>query len=354
MTLDHVARLAGVSTATASRVLNNTGIVRDTTRARVLKTIEELKYSPNLHARSLAGGKSRTIGVIVSNIENPFFLDIYKVVESRAHSAGFELVMANTDYSLERLRASVRLMIGRRLAGLAALVSELDSALIDEINGIGIPVVLYDVSKPRRNVTNIRVDHRRGMEKLVSYLYDLGHQRVGLAGHHAMGEPMSARMKLALDAVARLSGFQAETAGDADSLDGGQRAARALLNADPNLTAILCLSDLMAVGALRELRERGVRVPQDVSVTGYDNIKWAQFCDPALTSVDIPRDRIGQIICDCLMTTGSRPLKKEFLIDPELVVRDSTGPALAKEGVIAQGKGTLLPALGARIGGHRR
>ena len=108
MKLDHVARRAKVSTATVSRVLNNTGTVKATTRARVLKAIDELRYSPNLHARSLAGGKSHSIGVIVSNIENPFFLDIYKAVEEGAHGAGYEVIMANTDYSSARLVASVR------------------------------------------------------------------------------------------------------------------------------------------------------------------------------------------------------------------------------------------------------
>ena len=330
MNLDEVARRARVSTATVSRVLNNSALVRSTTRARVLKAIDELKYSPNLHARSLAGGKSRTIGVIVSNIENPFFLDIYKAVEAGAHSAGYELVMANTDYSSERLLTSVRSMIGRRVAGLAAIVSEMDSHLIEELNGNRIPVVFFDVGSPRHNITNIRVNYRRGMEKLISYLYSLGHRRVGFVGHHATLRPISERRKVVLEAVARYPDLQVETAADADSLEGGRRAARALLNAHPTLTAIVCVNDLMAVGTLRELRERGLRVPQDVSVTGFDDIKWAQFCHPALTTVHIPRDEIGQTICDRLMKTENPPPENEFVIDPQLILRDSTGPAPAK------------------------
>ena len=125
MNLEQVARRAKVSTATVSRVLNNASVVKSTTRARVVKAIEELKYHPNLHARSLAGGKSRTIGVIASNMENPFFFDIYKTIESDAHTRGYEVVMANTDYRSEQLVTSVRLMIGRRVAGLAVIVSEM-------------------------------------------------------------------------------------------------------------------------------------------------------------------------------------------------------------------------------------
>src|SRR5437870_6346228 len=152
MNLEQVARRAKVSTATVSRVLNNATIVKPSTRARVIKAIEELKYHPNLHARTLAGGKSRTIGVIVSNMENPFFFDIYKTIESDAHARGYEVVMANTDYRSEQLAASIRLMIGRRVAGLAAIVSEMAPAIIDELTDSRIPVVFYDVVTPRRTI----------------------------------------------------------------------------------------------------------------------------------------------------------------------------------------------------------
>lgn len=329
MKLDQVARRARVSTATVSRVLNNTGLVKNTTRARVLKAIEELKYSPNLHARSLAGGKSRSIGVIVSNIENPFFLDIYKAVEAGAHGAGYEVIMANTDYSSERLVTSVRLMIGRRVAGLAAIVSEMDGDLIEELTGNRIPVVFYDVGTPRRNITNIRVNYRRGMEKVTAYLYSLGHRRVGFVGHHATLGPINERAKAMLDAAVRYPDLRVETAADSDSLEGGRDAVRVLLAANPRLTAFVCVNDVMAVGALRELRDRGLRVPEDVSVTGFDNVNLARFCHPALTTLHIPRDQIGQTICECLMTPGHSLLEQEFVLEPELVVRDSTGPASA-------------------------
>jgi DNA-binding LacI/PurR family transcriptional regulator len=310
-----------------SRVLNNTGPVKSSTRARVLKAIEAFKYSPNLHARSLAGGQSRSIGVIVSNIDNPFFLDVYRAVETRAHDAGYEVIMAHTDYTSERLVSSIRLMIGRRVAGLAAIVSEMDSALIAELSAQRIPVVFYDVGTPRRNITNIRVDYASGMSKLTSYLYSLGHRRLGFLAHHATLGPVNERQKSVLAAARRHRGVQVATAADADTLEGGRRAARALLDAHPRVTAVVCVNDLMAVGAMRELRTRGRRVPEDVSVTGFDNITLAQFCQPALTTVHIPSDTIGETVCDFLMNPGKSPLPHEFVIDPELVLRESTGPA---------------------------
>jgi DNA-binding LacI/PurR family transcriptional regulator len=330
MNLEQVARRAKVSTATVSRVMNNASVVKNSTRARVIKAIEELKYHPNLHARSLAGGKSRTIGVIVSNMENPFFFDIYKTIESDAHAAGFEVVVANTDYRSEQLVNSIRLMIGRRVAGLAAITSEMDPALIDELNDNRIPVVFYDVGSPRQNITSIRVNYRRGIEKVVDYLHSMGHQRLGFVGHHAMLGPINERMKSVLDAVARYPALEVRSAADADTLEGGRLATRALLSAEgPAPTAIVCVNDIMAVGALRELRERGLRVPQDVSVTGFDNVKLSEFCYPALTTVHIPRESIGHTICERLIrkTEQSTAADKEIVIDPEFVLRDSTGPA---------------------------
>jgi LacI family transcriptional regulator len=329
MNLEQVARRAKVSTATVSRVINNVSVVKSSTRARVVKAIEELKYHPNLHARSLAGGKSRTIGVIVSNLENPFFFDIYKTIEADVHNSGYEVVMANTDYRPEQLVTSIRLMIGRRVAGLAAIVSEMDPELIEELNQSRIPVVFYDVGKPRHNITNIKVNYKRGIEKVVDYLYSMGHRRLGFVGHHAVLGPINERMKAVLDAVARIPSLEVRTAADADTLEGGRQATRALLATGFNPTAIICVNDIMAVGALRELRERGIRVPRDVSVTGFDNVQLSEFCYPALTTVQIPRERIGHIISDHLLTKtgGAAAADAEIMIDPEFVVRDSTGPA---------------------------
>src|SRR5712692_1953961 len=328
MNLEQVARRAKVSTATVSRVLNNASVVKTSTRARVLKAIEELKYHPNLHARNLAGGKSLTIGVIASNMENPFFFDIYKTVESDAHFRCYEVVVANTDYRSEQLVASIRLMIGRRVAGLAAVVSEMEPALIKELTESRIPVVFYDVGTPRQNITNIRVNYRRGIEKVIDYLHSLGHRRLGFVGHHAMLAPINERMRAVLDAVARNPSLQVKSAADADTLEGGRQATRTLLASGYAPTAIICVNDITAVGALRELRERGIRVPQDVSVTGFDNVKLSEFCYPALTTVHIPRERIGHIIVDALIPQpGATAAEHEIVIDPEFMVRDSTGPA---------------------------
>jgi LacI family transcriptional regulator len=341
MNLTAVAKRAAVSTATVSRVLNNSGVVKPKTRARVLKAIEELKYHPNLHARTLAGGKSKSIGVIVSNLENPFFFDVYHAVETDAHALGYEVLVANTNYRPEQLVASIHVMMGRRVAGLAVIVSEMEPALTDELAASSLPVVFYDVGTPKHNITNIRVNYRVGIEKLIEYLHTLGHQRFGFVGHHSALAPLNERYKAVLNIIGSYSaGLQVEASVNADSLEGGRQAARALLNnGGYQPTAIICVNDIMAAGVLREIRARGLRVPEDVSVTGFDNIKLSEFCSPSLTTLHIPRDQIGHTVCEFLIPGQNRQenAAREMVIDPELIVRESTGPASSREPL----KGTI-------------
>jgi len=329
MNLQQVARRAKVSTATVSRVINNASVVRSATRTRVLRAIEELNYHPNLQARSLAGGKSNTIGVIVSNLENPFFFDIYKTIEALAHEQGYEVLMANTDYRPEQLIASLRLMIGRRVDGLAPIVSEMEPQLIAEVAELGIPVVFYDVGTPSETVSSIRVNYVGAVTRVLDHLFGFGHRRIGFVGHHSMLAPLNERMNTVLEAVSRRPGLEVRTAADEDTLEGGRRAAHALFASGFDLTALVCVNDLTAVGALRAVRELGRRVPEDISVTGFDNVKLAEFCYPPLTTVDIPRERIGQIMCSQILTPRGTPppVGKEVLIEPTLIVRASTGPA---------------------------
>ena len=185
---------------------------------------------------------------------------------------------------------------------------------------------------PRQNITNIRVNYRRGIDKIIDYLYSMGHRKLGFVGHHATLGPINERVKTVLDAAARYPDLEIRTAADNDTLDGGRLATRALLANGDRPTALVCVNDIMAVGAMRELRERGLRVPQDISVTGFDNVKLSEFCYPALTTVHIPRDQIGHLICESLLAKSENTAvaDHEMVIDPEFVLRDSTGPAPAR------------------------
>jgi LacI family transcriptional regulator len=341
MKLEDVARQARVSASTVSRVLNNTGRVKSSTRARVLRIAEELHYRPDIHAQTLAGGKSHTLGLIVSNLQNPFFLDIFHAVESNARQSGYELVVANTDYNPKQLESAVRWMQGHRLAGLALIVSEKEPALIEELRAGKTPVVFYDVGTPGPRVSNIRTDYSSGMQKAVKYLHSLGHRRMAFVGHHAGLQPLQDRKRSFVKAVGRYEGqVEYAVAAGSDSPDGGREAMRHLLESGATPTAVLCVNDFMALGVLRALREAHRRVPEDVSVIGFDNIHLSEFTAPPLTTVNVPREQIGLAICSALLPERARAHQPgyNFVIEPELLIRDSTGPAplaLASAGIPA-------------------
>jgi len=332
MKLEDVAKRAQVSPSTVSRVLTNTPGVSETTRARVSRIIKTLGYRPDVHARALAGGKSQTLGLIVSNMQNPFFVDVFRVVEADAHQAGYAVIVANTDYRPQQLAAAAQWMLGHRVAGLALVVSEMEPAVVDALVGDTVPVVFYDVGSPGPNVTNVRTDYFRGMQRVVEYLYTLGHRRMAYVGHHASLQPLHDRRKSFQKAVSRFSeGVESATAYGGDSPAGGFDAAESLLKSGFMPSAIVCVNDFMALGVLRALAEHGLDVPGDVSVVGYDNIGLSEYSAPPLTTVNVPRDQIGHAVSSALLSPRgpSGDAAGNIVIRPELIIRDSTGPAPA-------------------------
>jgi LacI family transcriptional regulator, galactose operon repressor len=327
MRLDDVARRARVSIATVSRVLNNTDAVRASTRARVMRAVEELNYTPNLNARSLARGQPRSLGVVVSNIANPFFLDVFRSMEAGARHRGYDLILANTDYSRERLTSSVTTILGRRVAGLALVVSETVPRVVARI-AEQLPVVLYDGGGHRmKNVTNIRANYRGGMHRIVEYLYGLGHRRMAFIGHHTRLGPLHERRQAFLSVAEEYApGVKVMAVESADGMSGGRLAMRQVLDSGFRPTAVACVNDLMAVGALGELHDRGIDVPGDVSVTGFDNIALAEFAVPSLTTADVPREAIGRLICDALIPAdnGQLATRGEVVVETPLIIRKST------------------------------
>ena len=328
MTLEQVAKRAGVSTATVSRVMNTPALVKEGTRQRVLAAAKELNYRPNRYAQSLAGGRSRTIGVIVSNIENPFFLDILHSLEEIATERGYEVMYENTDYRPTRLAAAVDLMLARPLAGLAVIGSERDEHAIKRLTSWDRPVVVSDLCSPGGNITQVRMRYEKAMQRTVEYLYSLGHRRMAFVGHHGTLDSLREREHAFETTVKRYEDVDWRVAISSDSLRGGRQAVNEILESGFKPTAVLCVNDFMAIGVLRELHDAKLRVPKDVSVTGFDNIELAEYLNPALTTVNIPRKQIGRLIFEALAPNPDRTNEsQEILIEPELMVRESTARA---------------------------
>jgi LacI family transcriptional regulator len=222
VTLAEVARRAGVSAATVSRVMSGRTVVSPAIRDRVMRVVREVNYAPNVHAQALAGGRSRTLGMIVSNIENPFFLGVFVALEEFATQQDYEVLVEHTGYRRERLVDSIRSMLKRRVEGLAVIVSEMDQGLIDELAAQDVPVVFYDVGRPARNITSIRVRYDKGTQRIAEYLYSLGHRRFGFIGHHAGLGPLEERKRTFVEVMERFGkGVRFASASGMDSPGGG-------------------------------------------------------------------------------------------------------------------------------------
>ena len=334
MRLEDIAARAKVSVSTVSRVVNGFGAVKESTRKRVSAVLDEMNYRPNLQARSLVAGRSNTLGIIVSNLENPFFVDIFHALEKKSHEAGYEVLVGNTNYNSERLIACVDLFLGRRVAGLAIVVSEHISSEYRQLINADIPMALYDAVLPGKQCSSVCFDYAKGMNQLVRHLHNLGHRRMAYIGYHLPLGPTDERRDAFVAATAEMQIQQRQLfVRGLNDFHAGRDAVRELLASGFNPTAILCVNDLFAVGAMRELHNRKISVPDQVSVTGFDNIQIAEFSYPSLTTINIPRERIAAMLFQNLFTLDaqSSPHSTRYLLDPELIVRESTGIAPQNE-----------------------
>ena len=333
MRLEDVASRASVSVSTVSRVVNGFEAVRPSTRKRVMAVLDEMNYRPNLQARDLVAGRSKTLGVIVSNLENPFFVDIFHHLEEHAHAAGYEVLVGNTNYEPQRLIASIDLFLGRRVAGLAIITSEHVPPNQKQLAHANIPIAFYDSMVGGKRRSGVRFDYRRGMRQLVEHLYGLGHRRMAYIGYPLPLGPIDERRDAFVAATEELGvkHFYLFVREHSD-LAAGRDAARELLSTGFVPTAILCVNDLVAIGVLRELRNRNISVPGGISVTGFDNIALAEFSNPAITTINIPRARIASALFRSLVATDEQTAAERavYRVDPELIVRESTGPAPRK------------------------
>lgn len=330
MRIKDVARAAGVSTATVSHVINKTRFVSDETRDKVTRAIESCNYYPNAHARSLASGRSNTLGLLISDISNPFFPELVKSIETVAFERGHEVILANTDYDHARTSNNVQRFIERKVAGVALMTSELDQGLIDQLARCHVPVVFLDIGSAGVCMSNIVVDYEVGIGEAITHLHWLGHRRIAYIGGPAHLRSAARRLEAFRDSMAyHLPTASAPAIYEGDfRLEGGRRAAREILSAGDLPTAVVVANDMMALGAMQEFHERKLRIPEDISIVGFDDIAFAALCNPPLTTVCLPRVELGRIAVEALMAIIEHPDGQgvEINVPTYLVLRDSTTP----------------------------
>lgn len=325
-----IAKEAGLSTATVSHVINKTRFVSDDARARVLKAIELHNYYPNANARTLASGRSRTFGLVVSDISNPFFPALVKSIEAAAFEHGYDVILSNTNYDTERTSHYVRRFIERKIAGVAVMTSEMDKSLIEELARREVSVVFLDSGEAGMHMSNLRVGYGEGIKQAILHLVELGHRNVAFIS----GLPHLRSAKRRLEAFRQTMKAVLPSApeqvyqGDFQ-IDGGRRAALEILAAPDAPTAVVAANDLMAFGAISEFRRAGLDVPLDISVVGFDDIAFSSLIEPSLTTVHLPLGELGRLAVEALMTTLSNPTQFgiELPIPTQLIVRNSTAAA---------------------------
>jgi LacI family transcriptional regulator len=327
-TIKDVAALAGVSFTTVSHVLNETRPVSADARRRVLAAVEEIGYLPSAVARSLRKSETKIIGVLVPNVNNPFFAELVVGVEECCRLAGYSVFLCNSDNDPRRQQQYMRTLLEKRVDGLL-LSSAGDAAALARIFKLAtVPAVTVDRLVPGARADRVSVNNLDGASKAVRHLVGLGHRKIGCISGPAEFEVTQERVE-GWRRAQEEAGFNADEQLliESDfSSSGGYEAARQLLSTHPDMTALFASNDLMALGALRAAAEIGIKVPQQLSIVGFDDIELSSYVFPGMTTVgcsirELGREA-GRVLIDRIENPGA-PLK-DVQLTPRLVLREST------------------------------
>lgn len=326
-----VAALAGVSVGTVSNVLNRPDTVREATRSRVERAIQELGFVRSGIARQLRAGKSRTVGAIMLDIANPFFTDVARGIEDRLAEDDFILTLASSDEQCDKERRHLRVLEEHGVHGVLLFPADGDLGWLDSTRGRGTPVVLLDQSSPTPEMCSVAVDDVLGGQLAAEHLLACDHRRIGNVCGPDKIRSCADRSEGVRRGVRKaglpLHEALVEVTVPTTNAAGGEQALERLLDLPEPVTSIVCVNDLVALGVIRGLRKHGLRVPEDVAVVGYDDVEFAAMLSTPLTSVRQPRYDLGKAAANLLLAEGSDDHRHEqLLFRPELVVRESSGP----------------------------
>jgi len=331
MDIREIARRAKVSTATVSRTINRVPTVDPQLSKRVWKVVDELGYFPNTQARALVSGKSRIFGLVVSEITNPFFPEIVQTFEHIAVENHYEILLTSTVDDFKRMELSVRRMIERRVDGIAILTFGMEDALLEHLRFRNVPLVFVDVGPDAPHVANIRIDYLSGIRQAVQHLAALGHTRIAFVTGPLELKSAVARKNAFLQSMAE-AGLPADRVVEGShTLEGGMSALTRLMNLQTPPTAVLCSNDMTAIGVMREAYEREIKIPADLSVVGFDDIRLAQFTTPPLTTVQMSQTDLARLAFQALMNEVA-PLPESggtssYPLVTKLILRRSTALA---------------------------
>jgi DNA-binding LacI/PurR family transcriptional regulator len=334
MNIKQVAALAGVSPSTVSRTINQPHKVDAQTAEKIWRVIRKSNYVRNSQARALVSGKSRILGLIISDISNPFFPELVKSFDHAATTRNYDVLVANTDYRVDRLGSCVARMIERQVDGLAIMTSELDQQHLTELYRRKVPMVFLDWGEVRPLVSRIVVDYEQGIADAIRHLVSLGHSKIAFISGPLSLQSIRSRQSSFVKCLGELNipPFKQAAMEGNHRVDGGEAVMRALLSQSDRPTAVLAASDLTAIGALRAISAAGLQVPQDISLVGFDDIELSRYTHPPLTTIRLSREELGREAFDVLYrcAEGTTSSGHEIQIGTTLVLRESTGPVPQK------------------------
>ncbi len=329
ITIKDVAHQAGVSIATVSRALNNTGVVHDETRQKIVSAAKDLQYTPNASARSLSRRKTDTIGLLLPDIHGEFYSEVIRGADCTAQQFHHHLLVSSSHNKKSEIEAALKVMRGR-VDGLIIMSPHIDAHTLDANLPRSLPVVLLNCFVEGESFDSLNIDNFAGAYQMVKHLVSHGHRRIAIIKGPEKNYDADLRLQGYRDAMMEVD----HAAHDTVEIDGefteesGYAAVKKILSVVPRPTAVFACSDYMAIGALSALHEAGIEIPNEIALAGFDNIPIANFTEPALTTVNVAISNLGVRAITCLIDAvreKNNHKRQQVILPTTLVIRESCG-----------------------------
>jgi len=329
VSIKDIAKVAEVSHSTVSRALRDSPLISEETKARIQRIAQELGYSPSAIARGLVTKRTQTLGLVVTTIADPFVAEVVRGIEERALDAGYSIILCQSQSDPDRELAAVEILREKRVDAIIVTASRVGSLYLPLLEKLAVPIVLINNQQEGRYVHSVGTDNLQGGWLAARYLLELGHTRLG----YITGPTWAAASKLRLEGARRALqerglDFDPTLIAQGDGrVGGGQEAMAQLLRHSPPPTAVFCYNDMTAIGAMRAIQQAGLRVPDDISVMGYDDIAFTAYMVPPLTTIKQHKYEMGYQATEmALALLADGDAVENVLVPGELVVRESCAP----------------------------
>lgn len=330
-TIYDVAKEANVSIATVSKVINNSGKMRDSTRERVQKAIKDLNYQPNMVASALTGKGTETMGLLVPDISNPFFSEMARMIENRAHEVGMSVIICSTDYKADKEEKYIELLKRKQVDGLIIAATIQNRELLKRLKEGNLPIVMLTQDDLGFGFTSVSVDDYKGGFEATNHLIKAGHEKIAIITEYANSSKMRLVGYREAHELHQLTVAEENIYQTTAKVENGQKIVKKMLRKNNVPTAVFACNDLIAIGVIKGAKEAGLNVPEDLSVVGFDDTILTEIVEPRLTSISQPVAQMGiktvDLIIDKIDQIRNHRIpgsSERILFNPTMIIRNST------------------------------